>query len=149
MRLFAAAAGDHLGHYGLRDEFLAKAQQRLKAASLLGILFQAHLLQAQPVQFCLQVAVLLADVMQVNVVVPGIAEEVSSGHKGALHRGDGADGPDAYKAGAASAVGVVTLEVCGQAYDLNHEDRHEHERVLVAAEKTVHESVPGLTAWAQ
>src|SRR5438105_15530242 len=95
MRLLAAAGADDLRGQGLMDEFLAKSQKRLQPLGLLGIFFQPHLLHAQTLDFRLQVTVLLAHPMQINIVVPGVAEEMSGTDKRPLKGSDGIDRPDA------------------------------------------------------
>ena len=70
VRLVAAAGADDLRGHGLVDVFLLEVEQRLQPLALLGILKQCGLLQAQPVDGLLQVLILLADVAQIDVVLP-------------------------------------------------------------------------------
>src|SRR5437764_3962085 len=83
--------------------------------------------------------------MQVNIVVPGIAEEMSRTDESALHRSDGRDRPYPDQAGA-SRMGrfwVGPLYLGGQRNDLNKKHRHQHQRVLITDKEVFHDDASG------
>src|SRR5689334_5088795 len=103
---------------------------------------ELDLFHLQARNFFFQFHVFSASVMKVDVIVPGVAEEASSGNKRAFERRKSGNTPDANEAGAASGVGSArvfrTLDLSRQGDDLNEQDRHQDERVLVPAEKVFH-----------
>lgn len=137
----AAAGADDLGGYGGVDVVLLEGEKGLEALTLQGIFGDGGLLKAKLAELLLEVVILLADMTQVDVVVPGAADGVADGEQEALERGDGGDGPIANEAHLI-AVGRTAFDgpadLNGQAYGLCEQDDDQHESVSVTDEKRVH-----------
>jgi len=100
-----------------------------------GVFRDGGLLHAELIDLDLEVAVVLADATEVDVVGPGGAETVAGVEEEALDGGDGGDNPGAGE-GDLSAVGCTGLDgpadLDGQGDDLREEKRDQHQSVLVA-----------------
>jgi hypothetical protein len=69
-RLVAAAGADDLRGLCLVDVFLLKIHQCLQALSLACVFKKRGLLQTEPVEVLLQILVFVADVAQIEVILP-------------------------------------------------------------------------------
>ena len=143
--LIAAAGADGLGGEGGVDVAVLEVEEGLEALALAGIFKQGGLLEAQAVDGLLQILVLLADVAQVNVVLPeagdaqlGILNELLGGRDQRLspetdetNRG-GISGID----GSVATRGTAHLH--GKAHDLHHEEGEQYDQAAVAGEERFH-----------
>ena len=93
VRLIASAGANGLRGHRLVDVFLLEVEERLQTLALASILKQRGLFQAQTVDGLLQILVLLADVAQVNIVLPETASAKLGGLNELLWRRDQGIGP--------------------------------------------------------
>ena len=134
----AAGADDMRGHC-FRDVLLLEAKQFLQSQSFASIDGERGLFHSHAVQFRLQLLILLADMTQIHVVMPGGTDAVTDGKEDALEGRKGRDHPIADEASLLSILAVVgATNLYGEAEQLHQHDRQQDQWITVAAEKRFH-----------
>src|SRR5580658_1779596 len=143
----AAAGADGLGGHGFVNVLLLKFVERLQTFALLGVFEQGGLLKAEAVDGFLQVLILLADVAQIQVVLPQVPGAKAGGVDEPLRRRNQGVGPEADQSNAGRVGGVErassfagAAHLHGQANDLHEQDSQQHEKISVADEERFHRS---------
>ena len=138
-RQIGAAGADDVGRTGLRDVLLLKAEQFLQAQTFAGIDGQRRLFQPHAIQLRLQLLVLLADMSQVHIIVPGMADAMADGKKYALEWRKGSDHPIADEPRLLAVFPRIRApHLHGKTQQLHQHDRQQDQWISVAAEKRFH-----------
>src|SRR5487761_1711201 len=128
-----------MGRGRFRDVLLLETEQFLQAQSFASVDSERRLLEAHTIQFRLQLLILLADMTQIHIVVPGMADAVPDGKEHAFKGCEGGDHPIADEARLLSIfAGVGTPNLYGEAEQLRQHDRQQDQWIAVAAEKRFH-----------
>ena len=146
LRLVGTAGPDDLGRQRLIEIFLLEIEHGLQAMPLARIFKQCSLFQAETVHRILQVLVLLANVAQVDIVLP---ETEDAGLRVLHHAFDGRNhgvGPQADEpyTGAVRRVerspsGICAPNLHRQSNHLDQQQNQQHQQVAIADEEGFHE----------